>query len=207
MNAPLNPASNKIGRISQVMGAVVDVQFDGPLPEILNALETDNNGNRLILEVAQHLGELTVRTIAMDSTEGLVRGNAVFDTGEAISVPVGDPIGGPNDTPLAFNRSQTDPATGTSTSNPTQQVNSISSFVDLSQIYGSDQATDNALRTFTGGLMKTSPGGLPPLDNTTYFTTAQLAAINAAEGGMANNGSSPQSRNAASRTSGVYVIP
>ena len=90
MNAPLNPASNKIGRIAQVMGAVVDVQFEGALPEILNALETDNNGNRLILEVAQHLGESTVRTVAMDSTEGLVRGNEVFDTGQAIAVPVGD---------------------------------------------------------------------------------------------------------------------
>jgi F-type H+-transporting ATPase subunit beta len=89
MNAPVT-ASNKIGRIAQVMGAVVDVQFDGPLPEILNALETDNNGNRLVLEVAQHLGESTVRTVAMDSTEGLVRGNAVHDTGQAISVPVGD---------------------------------------------------------------------------------------------------------------------
>jgi len=90
MNAPLNPASNKIGRVAQVMGAVVDVQFEGALPEILNALQTDNNGNRLILEVAQHLGESTVRTIAMDSTEGLVRGNEVFDTGQAIAVPVGD---------------------------------------------------------------------------------------------------------------------
>ena len=90
MNAPLNPASNKIGRVVQVMGAVVDVQFEGPLPEILNALQTDNNGNQLILEVAQHLGELTVRTVAMDSTEGLVRGNEVFDTGEAIAVPVGE---------------------------------------------------------------------------------------------------------------------
>ncbi len=90
MNAPLNPASNKIGRIAQVMGAVVDVHFEGPLPEILNALQTDNNGNRLILEVAQHLGESTVRTVAMDSTEGLVRGNEVFDTGQAIEVPVGE---------------------------------------------------------------------------------------------------------------------
>jgi F-type H+/Na+-transporting ATPase subunit beta len=90
MNAPMTSGSNKIGRISQVMGAVVDVQFNGPLPEILNALETDNNGNRLVLEVAQHLGESTVRTVAMDSTEGLVRGNAVHDTGQAISVPVGD---------------------------------------------------------------------------------------------------------------------
>jgi F-type H+-transporting ATPase subunit beta len=78
------------GKIAQVIGAVVDVQFDGVLPEILNALETDNGGNRLVLEVAQHLGERTVRTIAMDSTEGLVRGQAVVDTGAAISVPVGE---------------------------------------------------------------------------------------------------------------------
>ncbi|PZQ52440.1 MAG: F0F1 ATP synthase subunit beta [Rhodovulum sulfidophilum] len=79
-----------VGKITQVIGAVVDVQFDGHLPEILNALETDNNGNRLVLEVAQHLGESTVRTIAMDSTEGLVRGATVTDTGKAIQVPVGD---------------------------------------------------------------------------------------------------------------------
>jgi F-type H+-transporting ATPase subunit beta len=72
------------------MGAVVDVQFADHLPEILNALETDNHGNRLVLEVAQHLGESTVRTIAMDSTEGLVRGQEVVDTGEPIAVPVGD---------------------------------------------------------------------------------------------------------------------
>ena len=69
------------GKITQVIGAVVDVQFDDHLPEILNALETDNNGKRLVLEVAQHLGENTVRTIAMDSSEGLVRGQAVTDTG------------------------------------------------------------------------------------------------------------------------------
>ena len=72
------------------MGAVVDVQFDEHLPAILNALETDNHGNRLVLEVAQHLGENTVRTVAMDSTEGLVRGQEVTDTGEPIAVPVGD---------------------------------------------------------------------------------------------------------------------
>jgi F-type H+-transporting ATPase subunit beta len=78
------------GRIAQVIGAVVDVQFDGHLPEILNALETKNLGNRLVLEVAQHLGENTVRCIAMDSTEGLVRGNPVSDTGEPIAVPVGE---------------------------------------------------------------------------------------------------------------------
>ena len=78
------------GRIAQVIGAVVDVHFDGHLPEILNALETDNLGNRLVLEVAQHLGENSVRCIAMDSTEGLVRGNPVVDTGAPISVPVGE---------------------------------------------------------------------------------------------------------------------
>src|ERR1700681_1846534 len=82
--------TNKIGRITQVIGAVVDVQFTGELPAILNALETKNQGNRLILEVAQHLGESTVRTIAMDTSEGLVRGQEVVDTGSPISVPVGD---------------------------------------------------------------------------------------------------------------------
>ena len=83
-------ASGPAGRIRQVMGAVVDVQFDDHLPEILNALETDNAGNRLVLEVAQHLGENTVRTIAMDSSEGLVRGQPVVDTGSSIAMPVGD---------------------------------------------------------------------------------------------------------------------
>ena len=83
-------ATNVIGRVRQVMGAVVDVQFDGHLPAILNALETKNCDQRLILEVAQHLGENSVRTIAMDSTEGLVRGQEVSDTGQPISVPVGD---------------------------------------------------------------------------------------------------------------------
>ncbi len=82
--------ANTIGRIRQVTGPVVDVQFEGALPEILNALETKNGGNRLVLEVAQHLGESTVRTIAMDSTEGLVRGQEVTNTGKPISVPVGD---------------------------------------------------------------------------------------------------------------------
>jgi len=78
------------GHITQVIGAVVDVQFEGDLPAILNALETTNGGKRLVLEVAQHLGESTVRTISMDTTEGLVRGQEVTDTGEPISVPVGD---------------------------------------------------------------------------------------------------------------------
>ncbi len=77
------------GKITQVIGAVVDVQFDGDLPAILNALETTNNGQRLVLEVAQHLGENTVRAVAMDATEGLVRGTPVSDMGEPISVPVG----------------------------------------------------------------------------------------------------------------------
>jgi F-type H+-transporting ATPase subunit beta len=81
---------SKEGRISQVIGAVVDVTFDDHLPAILNALETMNGKNRLVLEVAQHLGQNTVRTIAMDSSEGLVRGQKVTDTGAAISVPVGD---------------------------------------------------------------------------------------------------------------------
>ena len=77
------------GKIIQVIGAVVDVQFDGALPEILTALEVDNSGNKLVLEVAQHLGENSVRTIAMDSTEGLKRGDNVQNTGAPISVPVG----------------------------------------------------------------------------------------------------------------------
>jgi F-type H+-transporting ATPase subunit beta len=86
----IKAAKGPTGRVSQVLGAVVDVQFDGHLPEILNALETELRGNRLVLEVAQHLGESTVRTIAMDSTEGLVRGQGVSDTGGPITVPVGD---------------------------------------------------------------------------------------------------------------------
>src|SRR6266446_5924898 len=81
--------ANVTGRVTQVIGAVVDVQFEGHLPAILNAIETKNGGNRLVLEVAQHLGESTVRTIAMDTTEGLVRGQEVSDTGGPIRVPVG----------------------------------------------------------------------------------------------------------------------
>ncbi len=82
--------SNAVGKISQVIGAVVDVEFTDNLPAIMNALETDNGGNRLVLEVAQHLGENTVRTIAMDTTEGLTRGHEVRDPGAAIPVPAGD---------------------------------------------------------------------------------------------------------------------
>src|ERR1700750_997416 len=78
------------GKITQVIGAVVDVQFEDHLPAILNALETTNGGNRLVLEVAQHLCENTVRTVAMDTSEGLVRGQECTDTGAPISVPVGD---------------------------------------------------------------------------------------------------------------------
>ncbi len=83
-------AANQVGRVTQVVGAVVDVQFEGHLPAILNSLETKNGDNRLVLEVAQHLGESTVRAIAMDTTEGLVRGQPVTDTGEPIAVPVGE---------------------------------------------------------------------------------------------------------------------
>ena len=82
-------STNATGKITQVIGAVVDVQFEGDLPPILNALHTQNGDTRLVLEVAQHLGENMVRTIAMDSTEGLVRGSEVTDTGDAIKVPVG----------------------------------------------------------------------------------------------------------------------
>jgi len=82
-------ATNSIGTISQVIGAVVDVKFDGELPSILNALHCDNAGQKLVLEVAQHLGENTVRTVAMDTTDGLVRGAEVVDTGGPITMPVG----------------------------------------------------------------------------------------------------------------------
>src|SRR5579864_8693142 len=82
-------AKNNVGTISQVIGAVVDVKFDGDLPQMLNALQTQNQGRTLVLEVAQHLGENTVRTIAMDTTDGLVRGAEVVDTGGPIMMPVG----------------------------------------------------------------------------------------------------------------------
>jgi F-type H+-transporting ATPase subunit beta len=90
-SGPANVTSptNLVGRVSQVIGAVVDVAFEGDLPPILTALETDNHGNRLVLEVAQHLGENVVRTIAMDSTDGLTRGQTVRSTGSEIRVPVG----------------------------------------------------------------------------------------------------------------------
>ena len=83
-------AEASTGKVTQIIGAVVDVAFDGDLPPIMNALETENNGNRLVLEVAQHLGENEVRTIAMDATEGLVRGQEVKNTGSPIQVPVGE---------------------------------------------------------------------------------------------------------------------
>jgi F-type H+-transporting ATPase subunit beta len=82
-------ANNNTGKVSQIMGAVVDVSFEGDLPAIMSALETQNDGKRLVLEVAQHLGEKVVRTIAMDATEGLQRGQEVADTGAPIMVPVG----------------------------------------------------------------------------------------------------------------------
>src|SRR3954465_12632969 len=83
------PTSNVTGRVAQVIGAVVDVAFEGELPPILTALETDNGGNRLVLEVAQHLGENVVRTIAMDPTDGLTRRQTVNSPGSEIRVPVG----------------------------------------------------------------------------------------------------------------------
>src|SRR6266478_1234563 len=89
MQGTLNMASNIVGTVTQVIGAVVDVHFDGELPSILNALHVDNAGRTLTLEVAQHLGENTVRTIAMDTTDGLVRGAEVADTGGPITMPVG----------------------------------------------------------------------------------------------------------------------
>ncbi len=89
-NYKLDKTKGVLGHITQIIGAVVDVQFDGHLPKLLNALETENLGHRLVLEVAQHLGENTVRTIAMDTTDGLVRGQEVVDTGAPISVPVGE---------------------------------------------------------------------------------------------------------------------
>jgi F-type H+-transporting ATPase subunit beta len=86
----MNTKKNSVGKVSQIMGAVVDVVFpEGQLPAMLNALECKNHGKRLVLEVAQHLGQSTVRTIAMDSTEGMVRGLEVTDSGSPISVPVG----------------------------------------------------------------------------------------------------------------------
>src|SRR5690606_39222691 len=82
-------------KVKQVIGAVIDVQFDGTLPDIYNALElTKENGDKLVLEVQQHLGEDSVRTIAMDGTEGLVRGTKVVDTGRAITMPTGEAIKG-----------------------------------------------------------------------------------------------------------------
>src|SRR3954469_21760098 len=85
----------KVGKVKQIIGAVVDVQFDGSLPEIFNALEIKRqNGDTLVLEVQQHLGEDSVRTIAMDGTEGLVRGMVVIDTGKPIAMPTGDAIKG-----------------------------------------------------------------------------------------------------------------
>ncbi|GGL95116.1 ATP synthase subunit beta [Pseudooceanicola nanhaiensis] len=109
--------ANAKGKVTQVIGAVVDVQFDDHLPEILNALTTENQGKKLVLEVAQHLGENTVRTIAMDATEGLVRGQEVIDTDGPINVPVGNAtlgrilnvVGEPVDEKGPVNASETRP--------------------------------------------------------------------------------------------------
>jgi hypothetical protein len=112
------------------------------------------------------------------------------DGGSELDIPVAanDPIG-PN--ALPFTRSQYDSATGTSVTNPRQQVTDITAYLDLSQVYGSDAATADALRTHVGGQMKTSPGNMLPYFNSAYFTTSQLAAINASVGGMANDGPLP----------------
>jgi hypothetical protein len=107
-----------------------------------------------------------------------------------IAVPAGDPIG---PAPLPFSRSNFDPNTGTSTSNPRQQVNSNTAFLDLSNVYGSDAATADALRSHVGGQLKTSPGNLLPYLNADYFTPQQLEAINEAEGRMQNFGPLPNS--------------
>src|SRR4029077_237967 len=82
-------ATNNIGTITQITGAVVDVHFEADLPNILNALHVNSDGRKLVLEVAQHLGESEVRTIAMDTTDGLVRGEKAVDTGGPIAMPVG----------------------------------------------------------------------------------------------------------------------
>lgn len=103
-------------------------------------------------------------------------------TSDPIAVAAGDPIG-PD--PLPFNRSQTDPATGAGKSNPAQQVTTVTSYFDLSQVYGSTQDVADALRTFTGGLLKTSAGNMLPYDNTTYFTPAQITALNMANSSQA----------------------
>ena len=94
--------ANQTGRITQVIGAVVDVQFEGHLPAILNAIETKNAGNRLVLEVAQHLGESTVRTIAMDTTEGLVRGQEVTDTGSPMTLMMRPSVPAPTGTMIGL---------------------------------------------------------------------------------------------------------
>ncbi len=103
----------------------------------------------------------------------------------AITVPTGDVIG---TSTIPFTRSRTDIATGTSASNPLQQVTQVTAYLDLSQVYGSDAVTAAALRTMSGGTLKTSHGNLLPYYNTTYFTPAQLASLNQSLGGMQNNG-------------------
>ena len=110
-------ASNNIGTITQITGAVVDVRFDADLPNILNALHVTSGGRKLVLEVAQHLGESEVRTIAMDTTDGLVRGETVTDLGAPIMMPVGpetlgrilNVIGEPVDERGAVNNKKTAP--------------------------------------------------------------------------------------------------
>ena len=123
--------ANAKGKVTQVIGAVVDVQFDDHLPEILNALETMNGENRLVLEVAQHLGENTVRTIAMDATEGLVRGQEVIDQDGPIQVPVGNAtlgriinvVGEPVDEGGPVNADESAPSTSLPPNSPNSRLN------------------------------------------------------------------------------------
>src|SRR5262249_16209538 len=113
-----------------------------------------------------------------------------LDGGASLPIAVSstDPIG-PN--ALPFTRSQTDPTTGTGTDNPAHHPTDVTSYFDLPHVYGSDQATADALRTFSGGKMKTSPGNMLPYLNTNYFTAAQLAVFNADAGGPQNAGGLP----------------
>jgi peroxidase len=166
---------------ARVISNIVDNQADPADPS--QDIQTVNHiagTNQSLSDFGYSFGQFIDHDIELSQDSGVA---------DNIAVPPGDPIGGPNDSvPLFFNRSQTDPKTGTGPNNPAQDVNSVTQYLDLSTIYGSDQATDNALRTFSGGLLKTGPGGLPPLDNSSNFTPTQLAQINAAVGGMQDDG-------------------
>ncbi|QVL31318.1 peroxidase [Telmatocola sphagniphila] len=176
INSPSLPQDQSARAISDILNSQADPNN--------TALDSQTVNQQSLSDFVYSFGQF------MDHDMDLTLDNGASDP---IAVPVGDPIGGSTDASLAFNLSNVDPATGTSTKNPAQDITSITAYLDLSQIYGSDLATDNALRTFSGGQMKTSTGGLPPLDNLTYFTATQLAQINASVGGMANDGPLPES--------------